>query len=273
MKKTFLHLSDIHFRREYPNIQEGYDSIFHKMSSPLVRLDECFRLVPVESLDFVLISGDLTENGNAGDYEILRDFFDHKLNGTPLCVTLGNHDNKPEFYRGWLNALESKAPFNQIINIGRFHVISFDNSSPPEYPNGTVSESQTVWLRDALKKVEGSPCILITHHHLRSDQSDIPPAVFEESFVELVRQSVLQAIFCGHTHHSYCGRFAGKPYFTAGGISFAAETIGDCVVFYESSSVHLCQWSEEGISVQNIPILQKGRELCTLFPQAIRQNG
>ena len=68
----FLHLSDIHFLREYPKAEKGYNAIFNNMTSPLIQMKRALEKINLSEIDFVIITGDLVESGTYEDYEILK---------------------------------------------------------------------------------------------------------------------------------------------------------------------------------------------------------
>ena len=68
----FLHLSDIHFLREYPSAEKGYNSIFNNMTSPLIQIRRSLEKIDLSKIDFVIITGDLVESGTYEDYVILK---------------------------------------------------------------------------------------------------------------------------------------------------------------------------------------------------------
>ena len=51
----FLHLSDIHFLREYPSAEKGYNSIFNNMTSPLIQIRKSLEKIDLSKIDFVII--------------------------------------------------------------------------------------------------------------------------------------------------------------------------------------------------------------------------
>lgn len=98
---NILHISDIHFRREYEACDEGYKGMLAKMQNPLIPLGECLtHLQSQTALDLVIISGDLTEDGEIDDYRYLKDWLKKALGDTEIIVTLGNHDIKEHFHVG-----------------------------------------------------------------------------------------------------------------------------------------------------------------------------
>lgn len=256
----FLHLSDIHFLKNYPKSESGYNSIFNNMTSPLIQIERCLEKVELENIDFAIITGDLVESGDKDDYKELKETLDKLLNNIPYIVTLGNHDNKKEFYKGWLNKDIKDESYNVVKDINGLRIISFDNS---EYknPNGFIVDSQYRWLKEELDK-SNKDTILILHHHLVSEQFTTPSIKVENIFKEMIEESSIIGIFSGHTHHYYEGIFANKPYYTAGSLSFIGndESCG-LVRFDESATCNICTYENGEISVEKIDALAEKKLL------------
>lgn len=250
----FLHISDIHFLREYKKEEVGYNSIFNNMTNPIDQIKTLMSKVNKDKLDFIIITGDLVEGGNSEDYRELKKNLDKIFEGIPYIVTLGNHDNKAEFYKGWLNEDLGNKPYNATMNIGDIKVISFDNS---EYhnPNGFIDSKRCDWLREELKKDNDKNVILMLHHHLLKEQFNLPQASYDTEFEEIIKNSSIISIFSGHTHHPYKGEFMGKPYFTSGSLSFVGYNEEDGRVrFEEASKCNLCTYKENNIDVEVIKV-------------------
>lgn len=257
----FLHISDIHFLREYKKEEEGYNSIFNNMTNPIDQIKKLMSKVNKDKLDFIIITGDLVEGGNSEDYKELKKNLDKIFEGIPYIVTLGNHDNKAEFYKGWFNEDLGNKPYNTTMTIGDIKIISFDNS---EYhnPNGFIDSDRCKWLREELKKDNDKNVILMLHHHLLKEQFNLPPASYDNEFEEIIKNSSIIAIFSGHTHHPYKGEFMGKPYFTSGSLSFVGYNEEDGRVrFEEASKCNLCTYKENNINVEVIEVTDENKLL------------
>lgn len=260
----FLHLSDIHFLRKYKKEEDGYNSIFNNMTNPIIQIKRALEKVDKDALDFIIITGDLVESGNSEDYRILKEKLDSLFDGIPYIVTLGNHDNKKEFYKGWLNKDLNNDPYNTTLEIGNIKILSFDNS---EYHNnnGIITIDRCNWLRDELKKDKEKDIILMIHHHLLIDQFNLPPVSFDKEFEDIINKSSIVGIFSGHTHHPYKGMFAGKPYFTAGSLSFVGYDENDGVVrFEEATKCNLCRYENGKMLVEVIDVLEKNKFLTSV---------
>ncbi|MGG7142339.1 metallophosphoesterase family protein [Clostridium nigeriense] len=260
----FLHISDIHFLREYIKEEVGYNSIFNNMTNPIIQIKRVLEKIDKNILDFIIITGDLVESGDSEDYRILKENLDSLFEGIPYIVTLGNHDNKKEFYKGWFNEGLKDEPYNTMMEIGKLKIISFDNS---EYHNnnGTITLDRCNWLREELKKDTDKDVILMLHHHLLKNQFNLPPVSFDKDFEDIVNESSIIGIFSGHTHHPYKGIFAGKPYFTAGSLSFVGYDEEDGKVrFEEATKCNLCRYEDGKIFVDIIDILEESKFLTRI---------
>ncbi|MGL4345085.1 MAG: metallophosphoesterase family protein [Cellulosilyticaceae bacterium] len=260
----FLHLTDIHFLREYPKAERGYDAIFGNMTSPIEQLKQGLKRIDVNTLDAVLITGDLVECGDALDYRQLKAELEVLFGEIPLVVTLGNHDIKQAFYEGWLELAEQNNPYHTITTIKDVTIIGLDNSDEVEQ-TGVLTKAHCEWLEKALKQSEGSKVILMFHHHLIPEQATIPAVGYYEDFYQMIQRSNVMGILCGHTHHAYQGTFADKPYFTADNLSFSGEDEGNGIVrFEERSGFNYCEVQDGQLHVEVIKVLDQNRLLTTV---------
>jgi len=232
MKFKFLHLSDIHYLSDYSKCDSFYARIFKDLTPPVEQIRGLVKDVDLSDIDFVLISGDLTENGDAEDYKQLKVILERIFGDIPMIVTLGNHDNIREFKKGWLGSHDTNGSgYNVLVNQAGINIISLDSSSEA-YPDGIISEESCDWLEETLLISKNEPTILITHHHLLDNQFSMPKARYTERFVHLIENSNVIAIFNGHTHHFFSGEFAGKPYFTADSVSFSTEYVSENQIYF-----------------------------------------
>ena len=264
MIKKILHVSDIHYRREYPTADSGYYSIFNKMRSPLLHLQQVLNSICLAEIGLVVVTGDLTEGGGPEDYRQLKQELKKMLGEIPFYPVLGNHDNKAAFFEGWFE--EKELPYyNSVAVQGEVTLITLDNSKEGN-ENGKVEEVQCLWLQQALTKVETKHCFLLTHHHLLPRQSDLPPAQYPPCFEEIIKASKIDGILCGHTHCFYEGVFAGVPYFTAPSLSFVGSEVeaiegGQRVSFVEQWGGNMYWFEKEILTCETISALEPKRFL------------
>ena len=262
----FLQISDLHYRIHYPKADQGYLSIFSQMTSPLENIRRGLEQVPLHELDFILICGDLTENGTEEDYRHLKSELEGMFGSVPYVVTLGNHDRKDEFYLGWegKTTLNRNYPYGSISVFERAVVISMDNSSE-ENENGQITTGHCRWLRERLAEADQwkKKVILMMHHPLIYDpQTPIPAVGYPKEFVRLIRLYRPDAILCGHTHNQLTGVFEDILYATCGSMSFKGENRDDgTVVFRERGGMNLFTAEDQFISIQEIAVPGEGKEL------------
>lgn len=249
---VFLHISDIHFLRNYPKEVTGYSSILNKMSNPINKIEKCLEKISLDEVEFIIITGDLVESGTADDYIVLKEKLDTLFKGIPYFVTLGNHDNKSEFYKGWFEEENQHEPYNISEEINELKIIGLDIS---EYHNnnGEISQKQCEWLKEELIKSNGRDTILFVHHHLLKDQFNTPSVNVPEEFKIIISESSIVGIFTGHTHHTYKGVFEGKKYFTSGSLSFIGFDDKDGLIrFEDASSCNICTYKNGEIDVKTV---------------------
>ncbi|MGX6961720.1 metallophosphoesterase family protein [Vagococcus xieshaowenii] len=251
---NILHLSDIHYRREYEASEIGYKAMLAKMQNPLIPLETCLTAILQQTkLDLVIISGDLTEDGAITDYHYLKKWFYDKLNDIPIIVTLGNHDIKEHFRIGWCqedSQTASSNPYNHVATYPDFTIISFDNSCHG-YADGIADEQQFQWLAETLEQEHDRPIILVTHHHLLPQQSSMPIWPGTKRFLDLIAPYNISCILNGHTHHHFNAEINRIPYFTVSGMSFVGEDEGEGIVRFEERYGYNLYRVEQGHIIQS----------------------
>src|SRR4051794_4057669 len=93
----FLHLSDFHVGASPTYEVRGVNT--ERATRHL--LGEASRRIPDPA--FVLVTGDLSDDGDAAGYQRVRDMLGQAFSpSTPVLVGLGNHDGRPGFRAGFL---------------------------------------------------------------------------------------------------------------------------------------------------------------------------
>lgn len=152
----FVHLTDPHIAVGEGTAQFGVDTTrtFQRV------LGEVAALQPPP--DFVLITGDLVNDGLPVSYEAFRDML--KVLPVPVHFSLGNHDRRTAFRRVVLGepAL-SDAPYFYTLHVGGtdFHVL---DSYLEGASAGILNPAQIQWLHDQLADGRG-PAVVCVHHH------------------------------------------------------------------------------------------------------------
>ena len=109
--------------------------------------------------DAVLLTGDLTDEGLAGQYKSAASYFARI--SQPTYAVPGNHDSRNV---GYLHFEELFGPRRWRIDVGPVRIVAVD-SSEPDLNEGRVGREQYQWIR------EGFDCdaelkVFVLHHHL-----------------------------------------------------------------------------------------------------------
>lgn len=163
--------------------------------------------------DIVLATGDLTQDGLAEDYALLRAAFD----GLPMPVYVipGNHDNRA-------NLRTAFADYDYLPGTGEFLHYAIDR-----YPlrligldtvidgkvGGQLCPARLRWLEDRLSEQPERPTVIFMHH---------PPFATGIAFMDrpafggagdvealIGRFPCVQLVTCGHVHRAIQTRWAG----------------------------------------------------------------
>lgn len=228
-----LHLSDTHLRGDDAPNADG------------VRPDDTLRaalsaLENLGSVDLLVLSGDLSDDGTAASYEKLQAVIEgfasrHGTAGAPAPIVLvpGNHDRRPGF-RTVLGPGVGPAPvpavgpclrpIHGMVTVGDFRIITLD-SSVPGRSHGLVDEDQIRWLEGLLASDSGAGSIVVVHHPPVAPVTPLHQGiglVNTERLVSVLGDSDVRLVLSGHYHHTLIDSIAGRdgaiPVVVAAGI-------------------------------------------------------
>lgn len=171
------------------------------------------------ALDAVLVTGDIADHGRPEEYELARELLASRH---PVIVCPGNHDDRAAFREFLLRQPPSKAPIDQVLDVGGA-VIALCDSSIPGKDEGLLQDETLDWLARVLAETPESTPVLVGFHH--------PPALLHEPYIDGLRQfrserlaaladrhPNLVAFLCGHAHTAAATTFAGRPLLVAPGV-------------------------------------------------------
>jgi calcineurin-like phosphoesterase family protein len=150
-----------------------------------------------EKLDFVVILGDLAENGTAAEIAMARDAF--KTLGLPLYVVPGNHDYRP--------ADQSRAAYDDLfphsLNYTFEHAgwqfVALDSTDGTHYEAIDVHDETLHWLDDTVLKLDRKrPAVVLTHFPLGDNVPWRPKNA--DAVLARFADLNLRAVFNGHYH-------------------------------------------------------------------------
>lgn len=157
----------------------------------------------LEDLDFVLVSGDITDM-NIGDNLLIAKRVLDSLT-VPYHIIPGNHDTK------WSGSAGANFRYlwpddKFVFDANGYRFIGFHQGPVLRMADGHVPREDLIWLQNTLQKTgRDKPVILVIHYPLN-------PAVdnwFE--CVNIIRDYNIQAVIHGHGHRSRLEYYQGVP--------------------------------------------------------------
>lgn len=187
---------------------------------PIPRLEavlEAVRSLPNRP-DAVLVSGDLTDDGAAGGYQVAREML-ARLE-VPLHVIPGNHDDRRQLREAFGLPGGGDEPVNYSARVGELRLIAFDSIVPGQDPGDFPSE-QLRWLDQALAAEPEAPTLLALHHPPLStgiaewDAINLSASQRRALGDVIADHPQLLGIVGGHLHRVAASTLAGRPVFAA----------------------------------------------------------
>jgi 3',5'-cyclic AMP phosphodiesterase CpdA len=203
-----VHLSDVHIHGEPVG-----------GSDPVERFRSCLSHVEKHfpDADAIVVTGDLTHDGQTASYERL----DELLAGTSLKLhlLLGNHDHRGRFRAIFRDHPADENGFIQYVaDAGGHRLIMLDTCEPGTHA-GHLCEKRLDWLSARLQEArrDAMPVLLFMHHNpveVGVWAADVLNLIDETAIREIRRRNrdVVRHVFFGHTHYSLSGALEGIPF-------------------------------------------------------------
>lgn len=166
------------------------------------------------AVDAVLITGDLTFDGSAAEYEQLR-YLLQPLR-VPVYLMPGNHDDRQnlrDVFNDHSELFQSDDNIQYEIDLGQYRLLCLDTSVPGK-GHGELCSQRLNWLRDKLKLQTDRPVVVAMHHppfqtHIRSmDQMGLLEG--RDQLLEIMSSAPqVQRLLCGHLHRPIQCLFGG----------------------------------------------------------------
>jgi 3',5'-cyclic AMP phosphodiesterase CpdA len=210
-----LHLSDTHLF--------GDDTLHHGVVDTRESLRRVLeRAAALDTVDVVVASGDLSDDGSAESYRRLRADIDPwaKARGASVVYAMGNHDLRDGF-----EAVIGER--NGVIWVAGFRIVHLD-SSVPGYGYGAVDARQLDWLRSTLADQAEHGTVVVLHHPPVPASTPLLAALelqHPDALLEVCAAADVRIILCGHYHHALATEAAGIPVVVAPGITNTSDVI------------------------------------------------
>jgi 3',5'-cyclic AMP phosphodiesterase CpdA len=213
--------------------------------------------------DVVLISGDLTDTGNAADYqtvaELLQAQFPSSDQGGPqVLIVPGNHDARAAAQQvlGAYMPVADDAPGDTLclhVAHGGLHFIGLDTTVPGA-PHGVLDAPRLQWLQRHLHAAAGQPVLIFMHHPpLVTGLAAMDACGLLQGAPELgelvAAHGQVQLIAAGHMHRHIVGQLGGAPVVvvpsTSHQIALDLNPDGPLTCRLEPAMVGVYRWTPE----------------------------
>ena len=153
----------------------------------------------------VLITGDLAySSGEVADYGRLDSLLEPiRKGGLPVCLALGNHDNRERFWNYFLEERNAPHPVvtkqTAVLPTARANWYILDSLEATSSTPGLLGREQLDWLARALDAEPGRPALVVVHHNPGiTGNLGLKDTV---ALFEVIRpRKQVKAYIYGHTH-------------------------------------------------------------------------
>jgi 3',5'-cyclic AMP phosphodiesterase CpdA len=221
-RHTLLHLTDVHA------VADGalYDSV-DSVAALRAALDVA--VAAGGSIDAIVLSGDITDQGDEASYRIVRDIVGEAARrlGAVVVAGMGNHDERGALRSGLLGVEPSEEPYDDTVRVDGLRIITLDSTVPGAH-HGDLDDDQLAWLADELAEPAPHGTVLTLHHPpIASTQPLMGPILLRrpERLAEVVKGTDVRLLLCGHTHAATMGTLAGIPVWVGPANAYAADPL------------------------------------------------
>lgn len=193
-----VQLSDIHVGSQYQ------EQVFEKV------IEEVNALKP----DAIIITGDLTNEGLAKEYERCKKILS-RLQTKKIITISGNHDYRNTGYL----LFKKHFPFETVNELGDDIVVVTLGTARPDRDEGEVGYRQNLWLERTMQKYKDKVKILAMHHHLigiPDTGSDRVTVIDAGDVLRTILSTKVNLVLCGHKHRPWIWNFSSLSIVNAG---------------------------------------------------------
>lgn len=188
-------MSDTHIPENKPDGYRGFD--------PQDNLTKVIPQIMDAKPEGVVISGDLARlEGFEGDYAMLKKIAKPLLDELPVCMGLGNHDDRANFTKAFQphiqNAQEVQNKHVVSVETPAARLVVLDSLLYVNKVAGLLGKSQRTWLESYLQTIDQKPVVLFVHHTLDDGDGSLLDSDWLLSHVANVPK--VKAVVYGHSH-------------------------------------------------------------------------
>ncbi|WP_040795508.1 metallophosphoesterase [Nocardia higoensis] len=225
---TIVQLTDTHIRPAGEQPLHGVVDTYANLTHVLQQLRASHR-----SIDAIVLSGDLADNGAPEAYRRLRDAVEPvaaELNARIVYV-MGNHDERVAFGTELLRSdaalRDPDSTHDQVVDVAGLRIIALDSTTPYQH-DGVLRPAQLDWLADQLREPAPHGTLLALHHP--PIPSPLPTTEYlrlrtPEQLAEVLRGSDVRLVICGHNHLTAAASLAGIPVWIGPAVAYRLDPL------------------------------------------------
>ena len=163
--------------------------------------------------DAVLVSGDLAEHADDGEYDQVRELL--APIDAPIHVLAGNHDDRAALRRHFDLPGVNGEPVQYAAELGQLRLVVLDTTRPGE-DSGALDEERLSWLDAELESAPEAPTVLAMHHPPLItgipvlDAIGLPAEDRMALSAVVERHPQVRRIVAGHMHRAISAVLAGR---------------------------------------------------------------
>ena len=193
-------LSDTHVAADRAKITRKVN-----MADNLAAVSKEIAALPKRPFGAILNGDCALLDGQAGDYAAVTDLLKPiREAGTPLHLTLGNHDDRDQFWQAMTDMRELKRPVADhhvaILRAGKANWFVLDSLEKVNAAPGALGEAQLKWLGDALDANADKPALVMVHHPLNRGTATGGIKDSTKLIEILQARKHVKCFIYGHTH-------------------------------------------------------------------------
>lgn len=187
-------LADTHIR--------AYKSEQYRGFFPYENLQEVVKEVNGTAPELLLINGDVARlDGQLGDYVAIQEILTN-VSGMPIIMTLGNHDDRENFYNVLGERGEGRQPVENkhvlVLERTDMRLVLLDSLMFVNKTPGFLGMDQRKWLEIFLDETDRRPVFIFFHHTPYNGDGDLLDS--DRFFDIILSYKKVKAVFYGHSH-------------------------------------------------------------------------
>ncbi len=252
MPTRFVHLTDLHVNA--PGLMDP-----GLLTDTSANLRHALELIAAlgEKPDFVVVSGDLTNRGDAASYRVLRQILDNL--DVPLLVALGNHDARSGFHEGFRGESADTPWFTSAVH-GGVHVIVLDSLVPGRI-GGNLDDEQFAFLARELEADSETAKLVVVHHPPDIGEVQDPDTwhyldrAASDRLGAMLHGRHVAGVLSGHVHYDSVSIWNGVPLVTGAGLHAGTDKVRyDALRMVRSASIGLGRIEDGRLQMVFVPL-------------------